>query len=167
MFSTVPNLSSTPYKPEVHPHYHSSSTDNRCSQTPMDLSLYNSFGYHSPPGFGRGGVTPVGSVAGSQHISAQQTTEIFHLGAKCQVLGTQLDKQFKTLSRMEVMHHATAQVTTHKTINTGYVGRGVACSILMNGGDSDKKHEETLQKLCEEGDKAWEDTNNVDGSVSQ
>ena len=94
-------------------------------------------------------------------VTVEQITEIFHLGAECQALGTQLTKQFQTLSGLEVMYHTAAQATTHKTINTGSVGRGAAYSVLMNGGNSDKKHEETLQTLCEEADKAWEDTNNV------
>ena len=77
-------------------------------------------------------------------LTAEQTTEIFHLAAECQALGTQLAKQFQTLSGLEVMHRAAAQATAHEIINTGCVGRGVAYSILMNGSNSDEKHEKTL-----------------------
>ena len=115
-FFTMPNHSLTPYKTEAQTHYCSSSTDSRCSWMPMDSSLYNSFGYHGLSGFGSGGVTPAGSIARSQHIpssmlqpmelffpnmlpthsslTAEQMTKIFHLGAECQALGTQLAKQF-------------------------------------------------------------------------
>ena len=61
---------STPYKPKAKTYYSCSSTDSRCSWTPMDSSLYNSFNYYSPMDFGRGGVTPAGSVAKSQHVSS-------------------------------------------------------------------------------------------------
>ena len=83
---------------------------------PLDMRLYSSFSYHGPPGFSRGGITPMVSVAGLQHVSssmwrppgltsphlpfttktlnAEQTTEICHLMAECQALGTKLAKQF-------------------------------------------------------------------------
>ena len=107
---TAPNSSLTPYKPRSCSRYHSASTDSRCSSTPMDLSLYNSFSYLS---FGGGGATPMGCIAGSYHISSSmlppmelfspgqpthgtlsmmQTKEIYDQGAECQALGTQLAK---------------------------------------------------------------------------
>ena len=58
---TAPYSSSTSYKSRGGPCYCSTSTDSRCSLTPMDSSLYNSFGYLSTPGFGRAEVTPQGA----------------------------------------------------------------------------------------------------------
>ena len=59
------------------------------------------------------------------------------------------------------MHHATTQATANETINAGHVCMGTTYSVLMNAGDSCKKQEETLQKLHEEAEKAWEDTSTV------
>ena len=59
------------------------------------------------------------------------------------------------------MHHATAQATAHDTINAGNVSMGTTYIVLMNAGESCKKQEETLQKLHEEAEKAWEDTSTV------
>ena len=105
---------------------------------PLDTGLYNSFSYSGPAGLGRGGATPMTSVAGLHHVpssiwqppglisppamqtlGAEQSTEIFNLVAECQVLSTELAKQFHTLSGLEVMHHAVAQATAHKMINVG------------------------------------------------
>ena len=81
--------------------------------------------------------------------------------AECQALGTELAKQFQTLSRLEAMHHTMAQTTAHETINTGQMAWNTAYSILPDGHALDKKHEETLQQLPIEADKAWKDTNNM------
>ena len=181
---TVPTSSSTPYKLGTQLCYRSSSTDSICSMTPLDKGVYGSFSYYGPPGFSRGGNTPMASVAGLQHISSsmwqppgltslhlqfttetlntEQSTEIYHLVAECQALNTDLAKQFQTLSGLEVMHHAMAQATAHETINAGCMAWNAAYSILSDGQALDKKHEETLQQLCLEADKAWKDTNNVE-----
>ena len=142
----------------------------------MDLSLYNSFGYLSPPGFGRGGVTPTWSIARSHYVSSsmllpvelfspnvqpsqgplwEQAKEIFYLGAECQALSTQLAKQFQTLSGLKVMHHMAAQATAHETINAGHLGQDAAYSILMNGDETDKKCDETLLKLARRLTRLW------------
>ena len=94
-------------------------------------------------------------------LNAEQSTEIFNLVAECQALSTELAKQFQTLSRLEVMHHAMAQATAHKTINAGQMAQNVAYSILPDDQTPDKKHEETLQQLHTEADRAWKDTNNL------
>ena len=139
--------------------------------TPSDTGLYNSFSYYGPCGFGRGGPTPMASVAGSQHVSssiwqppgltslpatatlnAEQSTEIFNLATECQVLCTELAKQFQTLSGLEAMHHTMAQATAHETINVGWMARNTAYSILPDDQTPDKKHEKTLQQLCTEAD---------------
>ena len=96
-----------------------------------------------------------------QTLNAEQSKEIFNLAAECQVLSTDLAKQFQTLSGLKAMHHAMAQATAHETINVGWMARNVAYSILPEGQAQDKKHEETLQQLCAEADKAWKDTNNL------
>ena len=95
---------------------------------PLDVGLYNSFSYSGPTGFGRGGATSMTSVAGSHHVSssiwqppgltslpamhtlnAEQSTQIFNLVVECQVLSTELAKQFQTLSGLEMMHRAMAR----------------------------------------------------------
>ena len=75
----MPNSSSTPYKPGGGLHYHSTSTNSRCSLMPINSSLYNSFRYISTPGFGRDGAIPTGSVVGSYHIlsSMMQPMDLF------------------------------------------------------------------------------------------
>ena len=52
-------------------------------------------------------------------FSPMQAKELYDLGAECQALGTQLAKEFQTLSRLEAMHCAAAQATAHETINEG------------------------------------------------
>ena len=94
-------------------------------------------------------------------LTTEQSAMVFHLGAKCQAVGTQLAKEFQQLSGVEAMHHAMAQATAHKTINRGHMERGVAYSVLMSANSPNKKHEKTLWKLCREADQAWKDTNNV------
>ena len=59
------------------------------------------------------------------------------------------------------MHQAAAQATAHETINAGWMAQNIAYSVLPEGQTWDKKHEETLQQLCTEADKAWKDTNNL------
>ena len=180
---TVPTSSSTPNKLWTQLHPRSSSTDSRFSMTPDDAGLYNSFSHYGPPGFSRGGTTPMASIARSQHVSnsmwqppglipctcslptgklnAEQSTEIFNLAAECQALSTELAKQFQRLSRLEVVHHATAQATAHETINVGQMAQDVAYSLLQDDQTWDKKCEETLQQLRTEADKAWKDTNDL------
>ena len=46
------------------------------------------------------------------------------------------------------MHHATAQVTAHETINVGQMAQNAAYSILPDDETQDKKFEETLQQFC-------------------
>ena len=177
---TTPTSSSTPNKLRTQLHNQSNSTDSRISMIPLDMGFYNSFSYSGPTGFGRGGVTPVASVARSQHVScsiwqppgltylpamqtlsAEQSTEIFNLVVEYQAWSTELAKQFQTLSGVEAMHHAMAQATAHKTINAGQMAWNMAYSILSDGQTWDKMHEETLQQLCTEADKAWKDTNDL------
>ena len=67
---TVPTSSSTANKLGTQPCHCSSSTDSQSSMMPLDMGLYSSFSYYGPPGFGRGGNTPVPNVAGSQHVSS-------------------------------------------------------------------------------------------------
>ena len=173
----MPRNASTPHKSGHELHNHSTST-----WAPLDCNIYNNFCYRGHVGFGRGGVTP-GSTAGSahvqQHVAAraavfflavpqapsyltpQQSAKVFHLGAECQAMGTQLAKEFQQLSGLEAMHHATAQATTHETINRGCVERGIAYNILMSTNAPNKKWEKTLQKLQREANQAWKDTNDV------
>ena len=104
------------------------------------------------------------SPAGQQThgiFSPMQTKEIYDLVVECQVLGTQLTKEFHTLMGLEAIHCTVAQVTAHETINEGHPERGAAYGVPMNKDESDQKHEEILWKLCREADKAWVDTNNV------
>ena len=137
----------------------------------------NSFHYNRPIGFSQDGVTPVGSMLGLHQVSSsmlqpgalftpamlpalcsltpEQSAEIFHLGAKCQAMGTQLAKQFQMLSGLKAMHRAMAQATAHKTINQGWVERSAAYNILLSANASDKKCKRTLQKLHKEADQAW------------
>ena len=92
-----------------------------------------------------------------QTLSAEQSTEVLNLVAECQVLSTELAKQFQTLPGLEAMHHAAA----HETINAGWMAQKAAYSILFDGQTQDKKQEQTLQQLCAEADKAWKDTNDL------
>ena len=150
--------------------HHLGSMESRCSWPPLDCSLYNNFYYSGPVGFGsgRGGVTPR-SVAGLQQVSSsilqsrvlfspaalpahcfltpEQSAKVFHLGAECQAVGTQLAKQFQQLSGLEAMQHAVAQAIAHETINRGHVERSTAY-IVLSASASDKKYERTVQKLC-------------------
>ena len=64
-----PRNASTLHKLGHQMHNHSSSTESRCSQTPLDCSLYNNFYYRGHMGFGGGGVTPE-SIAGLQQCVA-------------------------------------------------------------------------------------------------
>ena len=100
------------------------------------------------------GLTSLHLLLTTETLNAEQTTEIYHLVAECQALGTELAKKFQTLSRLEAMHHAVAQATAYKAINVGYMVQSTAYSILPDGQASDKKHEETLQQLCVEADRA-------------
>ena len=137
---TVPTSSSTSNKSGPQQHYRSNSTNGRLSTMPLDAGLYNSFSYSGLAGFYRGGATPMTSVAGSYHMSSsawqppgitfppatqtlnvEQSTEIFNLAVECQALSTDLAKQFKKLSGLQVMHRTVAQVTAHKTINVGWM----------------------------------------------
>ena len=144
---------STPYKLGHQMHNHSSSMESRHSWTPLDCSLYNNFYYRGHAGFGRDGVTP-GSIAGLQQVSSsilqpgvlfspaapqapcsltpEQSAEVFCLGTKCQVMGTQLAKQFQQLSGLEAMYHAMVQAIAHETINRGHVERSMAYNILLS-----------------------------------
>ena len=70
-------------------------------------------------------------------------------------------KQFQTLCGLEMMHHAAAQATAHKTIDAGQMAWNTAYSILPDGQASDKKHEEILQQLHAKATQAWKDTNDV------
>ena len=177
---TMPTSSSTPNKSGPQQHCRSSSTDSRLSTMPLDAGLYNSFSYSGPTGFYRGGATPMTSVAGLYHVSSnawqppgltsppatqtlsmEQSTEIFNLVMECQVLSTDLAKQFHKLSGLRAMHCTPAQATAHKTSNVGWMAQNVAYSILPDGQTQDKKQEETLQQLCTEADKAWKDTNDL------
>ena len=144
---TTPTSSSTPYKSRPQQHPRSSSTNSRLSTMPLDVGLYNSFSFSGPTGFFRGEATPTPSVAGSYHMSssvwqpprltsppamqtlnAKQFMEIFNLVVECQALSTDLAKQFQKLLGLEVMHHAVAQATAHKTINAGQLAWDVVYS---------------------------------------
>ena len=80
---------------------------------------------------------------------------------ECQALGTELAKQFQTLSGLEAMHHAMAQATAHEAINAGQMAQNAAYSILLDEQTPDKKHEETLQQLHAKADQAWKGTNDL------
>ena len=171
---TMPTSSSTPNKLRTQQHYQSSSTNNRLSVTPLDMGIYKSISFYGPPGCGRDGATPMTSFAGSHHVSssiwqppgltsppamqtliAEQSTEIFNLVAECQVLSTELSKQFQTISGLEAMHHTAA----HEMINVGWMAWNTAYSILPYGQTWDKKHEETLQWLHAKADNPWKEPN--------
>ena len=105
------------------------------------MELYRSFSYPSYTCMHCGSITLTTSIARSQQItssgwqptrsfsplpsqamdtlSAEQVTEIYQLAAECQVLGSELTKQFQNLSGLEAMHHAAAQASAHETINVG------------------------------------------------
>ena len=174
---TAPTSSSTSNKSRPQQCYRSSSTNSRLSTIPLDAGFYNSFSYSGPAGFYRGRATPITSVAGSYHVSssawqppgltsppatqtlsAEQSTEIFNLAVECQALSTDLAKQFQKLSGLKAMHCTTAQATANETINVGQMAQNTAYNILPDGQTWDKKHEETLQQLHAEADKAWKDT---------
>ena len=151
LYFAVPRNASTPQKSDHLPCNHSASMESRHSWAPLNCSIHNNFCYRGHMGFGGGGVTP-GSIAGLQHVSSsmlqpgvlfspavlqapsyltpKQSSKVFHLGAKCQVMGTQLAKEFQQLSELEAVHHAMAQATAHETINRGHMERGMAYNIL-------------------------------------
>ena len=161
------------------PHYHSHSTDSRCSVTPLDTLLYGSFSYPGPKGMGHGSVTPATNVARLQRVtssmwklpgpfsptlppsmdtlSAEQVVEIYQLATECQALGVELTKQFQDLCRLEAMHCAMAQATAHETINVGHMAPNAAFSMIT-GNQPDRDHEKFLHQFCAE---AWKDTNDV------
>ena len=90
-------------------------------------------------------------------IAPEQSAEVFHLRAECQMVDTQIAKQFQQLSGIEVMHHAAAPATAHETINRGWVERSMAYNMLLSASASDKKCKRTLQKLCKKAHQAWKD----------
>ena len=162
---TTPTSSSTPYKSRPQQHPRSSSTDSRLSTMPLDAGLYKfqwpcwflqrwshshvqcCWGLTSPPA--------------TQTLNVEQSTEIFNPAAECQALSTYLAKQFQKLSGLEVMHHAMAQATAHKTINVRRMAWEAVYSALCVDQPQDKKHEETMQQLCAEADKVWKDANDL------
>ena len=127
-------------------------------------------------------LTPVTSVAGLQQVtssrwhhpmpfsplplqglyplSAKQAAEIYQLATKCQALGSDLDKQFHTICRLEASHHATAQATTHETVFSGCLIHSAAYAVAATTQQT-KEWESTLHRLCNKANKAWKDANDV------
>ena len=93
-------------------------------------------------------------------LSARQAAEIYKLATECQAWGMELTKQFQNLSRLEAVHHATAQATAHETINAGRMVHNAPFStITANQPDTDCK--EFLCQFHTEADQAWKDTNDA------
>ena len=179
---TTPSSTSTPNKIGNGLRFCSSSTDSRCSMTPLDTLLYGRFRYSGPTGMGHSSVTPVTSVAGLQQVtssmwqlpgpffstllpatdtlSAGKVEEIYQLATECQTLGAELAKQFQNLSGLEVMYHTTDQVMLHEKVNMGYMAHNAAFStITANQPEGD--HEKFLPQFCTEADQAQKDMNDV------
>ena len=150
--------------------------------TPLDTLLYGSFSYPGPSSTGCGSITPVTSVAGSQHVtssmwqlpgpfsptlmpamdtlSAGQVAEIHQPATECQALGIELTKQFQNLSGLEAVHRAVAQASAHETINVGHMAHNATFSIIA-ANQPDGDHKKFLQQFCAEANQAWKDMNDV------
>ena len=150
--------------------------------TPFKTGMYRSFSYPSGTGVCHGSITPVTSIAGSQQVtssrwqptgsfsplppqtldtlSTEQAAEICQLAAECQTLGSKLTKQFQNLSRLEAVHHVTAQAAAHETINAGCM----ACSATFGVGtatQTDEECESSMHRLRAKANQAWKDANEV------
>ena len=165
-----PYSTSTPNKMKGGPHHCSSSNDSRCSMTPFEMGMYGSFSYPSSTGMHHGSITPMTSVAGSQQVTSsgwqltssfsplppqtidtlgtKQAAEIYQLVAECQALGSELTKQFQNLSRLEAVHHVTAQAAAHETINMGCIAHSATFGVAT-ATQTDKVHESSLCRLCQ------------------
>ena len=64
------------------------------------------------------------------------------------------------------MHCTAVHATAHETSNAGRMAQNPTYSILPDGQTWDIKHEETLQQLRAEADKAWKDTNDRCSTIS-
>ena len=146
------------------------------------MGIYGSFSYSSSTGMHCGSITPVTSVARSQQVtssgwqqarsfspllaqamdtlSAEQAAEIYQHTAKCQALGFKLAKQFQNLSRLEAVHHATAQAAAHKTINVGCMACSAAFGIAT-ATQTDEEHESYMCRFHTEANQAWKDASEV------
>ena len=99
-------------------------------------------------------------LQGLDPLSAEQATEIYQLATKCQALGSDLDKQFHTICRLEASHRATAQATTHETVFSGCLIHSAAYAVAATTQQT-KEWESTVHRLRDKANKAWKDANDV------
>ena len=166
---------SPPNKARGGPCPHSSSNDSRCSMTPFQIGLYQNFSYPSYTGVHHGSITPATSVARSQQVissrwqptrsfsplppqamdtlSTEQAAEIYQLAAECQVLGSELTKQFQTFSRLEAMHCTAAQASAHETINVECMAHSTTFGVAT-ATQTEQEHESCLHRLCADANQA-------------
>ena len=96
-----------------------------------------------------------------QTLTAEQSSKIFLLAVECQALGTNLAKQFQTISGLKVIHQAATQVTAYETISMGQMAHNMAFSP-PTGADVDAAvPEETKQQNHTEADKTWKATHEL------
>ena len=177
-----PSSTSTPSKTEGGPCIRSDSSNSSRSMTPLEMGLGRSFSIPSYAGMCHGSIVPVTSVAGSQQVTSsrwhqsatfspptpqvtdtlntEQATEVYQLISECLVLGSELAKQFQTLSRLEATHHATAQTMAHETVLLGRVAHSTTYRVATTIQNAEK-WESTLRGLHTKANKVWKDANDV------
>ena len=150
--------------------------------TSFEMGLGGSFSVPIYAGVCHGSITPATSVAGLQQVtssrwhqsasfspltsqvtdtlSAEQAAEVYQLSTECQALGSELAKQFQTLSGLEAMHHATAQAMAHGTVLLGRVAHSAAYRVATTIQNAEE-WESTLRGLCAKANKVWKDANDV------
>ena len=151
-----PNSTSTPNKTGGAPYVQSVSSNSRHSMTPFEMGLGGSFSIPSYAGARHSSITPVTSIAGSQQVtssrwhqsasfspltpqvtdtlSTEQATEVYELTAECSALGSELAKQFQTLSGLKSMHCTVAQAMAHETVLAHSTTYEVAMTIQRRMG---------------------------------
>ena len=100
------------------------------------------------------------TLQGLDPLNAEQTAGLYQLATECQTLGSELAKQFNTLCRLEALHHAAAQATTHEIV----LSRCQACSAAYGVAAATQQANEqelTLCGLCKEAKKSWKGANNI------
>ena len=142
------------------------------------MGLGRSFSIPSYAGARCGSITPVTSIAGLQQVtssgwhqsasfspltpqvtdtlSTEQAAEVYQLTTECWALGSELAKQFQTISGLEAMLHATA----HETVLSGCVACSTTYRITTTIQNA-VEGKSTLHGLCIEANKAWKNVNDV------
>ena len=118
------------------------------------LQQVTSSGWHHPAPF-----SPL-PLQGLDPLSAKQATKIYQLATECQALGSDLAKWFQTICRLEASHLAAAQATTHEMVLSRCLIHSTAYAVVATTQQA-KEWESTLNRLCEEANKAWKDINDV------